>query len=106
MGQRGTHGAFLRAPQRFENPLCSPFRGETFVYRHRHRTVSVRAGGHELGVAREVARVTPHRPALSVPAIALNVVAPSTAPPATTNAKAIETNSNTVFLIWVMSALW
>jgi len=41
-----------------------------------------------------------------VPAIALNVVAPSTAPPATTNAKAIETNSNTVFLIWMMSALW
>src|SRR5215218_10078748 len=66
VGQRGTHGAFLRSPQSLKGAGCAHLRGKLLVYRYHHRAAAVGAGRHELGVTRRVARVAPHRPALGL----------------------------------------
>src|SRR5215208_4742269 len=61
--ERCAHGQALRAPERLEGIWIAHGRGELRVYGHRSGAVSGGAGGHELGVAWDVARVAPHRPA-------------------------------------------
>src|SRR5215212_1897654 len=63
---RGAHGALLRTPERLEGLRITHGRGELRIYRHRSGAAPVGAGRHELGVARSVARVAPHRAAPSL----------------------------------------
>jgi hypothetical protein len=61
--QRGAHGPDLRAPERSEGIRISHGRGDLRVYGHRRRALPVGAGRHELGEAKNVARVAPNGPA-------------------------------------------
>src|SRR5918998_3380548 len=61
--ERGAHGQFLRAPKRLKDAGLAHLRGVLRVYRHGNRTPPIAASSHELGVARSVPCVAPHRPA-------------------------------------------
>src|SRR5688572_7011223 len=63
VGQRGTHGEFLRTPKCPEDGWSALRRGVLRVDRHGHRAPPVCARGGKLRVAEEVPCVAPHRTA-------------------------------------------